>query len=131
MSPPPGVGGGDTIAILTSCTASPENPDSGDTVILSAQVENVSAGDTRADLYVGFSFNDARTGSVGTEPQFVAAKGGGRVPGSDTRMVVRGQVYRLYPEPGGGNDDGTAGSKGRGRRECRKQGVEKGILKVR
>ncbi len=68
---PPGIGD----AVLTSCMASPENPDSGDTVILSARVENVSAGDTRADLYVGFSFNDARTGSVRTKPEFVA-KGG-------------------------------------------------------
>ena len=45
-------------AVLASCTASPENPRSGDTVVLSARVENVSAGDTKADLYVGFSFND-------------------------------------------------------------------------
>ena len=90
MSPPPGVGGGDTIAILTSCTASLENPGSGDTVILSAQVENVSAGDTRADLYVGFSFNDARTGKVRTKPEFVAAKGGSA---TFTRTVDAGGSY--------------------------------------
>ena len=76
-------------AILTSCTASPENPRSGDTVTLSAQVENVSAGDTRADLYVGFAFNDARTGSVGTEPEFVA-KGGSF---TFTRTVDAGGIH--------------------------------------
>ena len=109
--PTPTVQAGSGDAVLTSCMASPENPRSGDTVLLSARVENVSAGDTRADLYVGFSFNDARTGNVRTKPEFVAKGGsatftatadaGGNYLPVGTNTV---ECYLIWPDNGRNHD---------------------------